>query len=462
MRQRRLLRFHGLKRPRVRQTWNKYNLFNLTRLRTPLLQNKTFFQQKWIAKSMTRGYHGEHIKEYQWERMFSRRLLSAVNMDPAYMAQYDGSEQASGRGSGQKRRPGTKNHGPRNKGNINGPTPYMQMIFAPMERRLDVAIFRALFASSARQARQFVLHGAVTVNGKKMTYPGYLLNPGDMFQVNIERVMAATGRPKMPNKNQKALPPSSEATEAAEGEEGEAAEGEATEAAEGAAEPVDADAAKENHRAALKGLKDRARKIMLMKNVHMRAKQKQSLRKFLQEVKTNMDRTRKASDPSKAEMDDVERELTALLSDLSLTPAQLKAEAKKAYIERNKKRDRQLAAAAADTNADASTTTKTIRAGAAAASLGLLTESQQSVLKWMMQREAENPHDASKPYATPWKPREWMSPFAFIPRYLEVNQRVCAAVYLRHPVARPGKSEVPSPFSPTLSQLAFNWYLRRG
>jgi predicted rRNA methylase YqxC with S4 and FtsJ domains len=40
-----------------------------------------------------------------------------------------------------------------------------------MERRLDIAIFRALFASSARQARQFVLHGAVTVNGKKVPSP---------------------------------------------------------------------------------------------------------------------------------------------------------------------------------------------------------------------------------------------------------------------------------------------------
>jgi hypothetical protein len=275
-----------------------------------------------------------------------------------------------------------------------------------------------------------------------------------MFQVDIERVMAATGRPKMPSKNQKALPPSSEATEAAEGEEGEAAEGEeTTEAAEGAAEPVDADAAKEAHLATLRDLKARANKVMSIKNGHLRAKHKQSLRKFLQEVKTTMDRTRKASDPSKAEMDDVERELTALLSDLSLTPAQLRAEAKKAHIESKKQNQKP---------ADASTITKTLRAGAAAASLGLLTDAQRGTLKWMMQREAENPHDPSKPYATPWKPREWMSPFAFIPRYLEVNQRVCAAVYLRHPVARPGKSEVPSPFSPTLSQLAFNWYLRRG
>lgn len=138
------------------------------RLRTPYVQNKTFFQQKWIAKSLTRGYHGEHIKEYQWERMFSRRPLSAVNMDPAYMARHNGSEQAAGRGSGRQTLPGKENDVPRNEGNRKQPTPYMQMVFAPMERRLDIAIFRALFASSARQARQFVLHGAVTVNGKKV------------------------------------------------------------------------------------------------------------------------------------------------------------------------------------------------------------------------------------------------------------------------------------------------------
>ena len=69
--------------------------------------------------------------------------------------------------------------------------------------------------------------------------------------------------------------------------------------------------------------------------------------------------------------------------------------------------------------------------------------------------------DASKPYATPWRPREFMSAFAFIPRYLEVNHNICAAVYLRHPVARPGISEVPSPFSESVGTLAYTWYLRR-
>ena len=72
-----------------------------------------------------------------------------------------------------------------------------------------------------------------------------------------------------------------------------------------------------------------------------------------------------------------------------------------------------------------------------------------------------NPLDLKKPYLTPWRPRDFLSPFAFIPRYLEVNFNICHAVYLRHPVARPGASEVPSPFGPDTHQLAFHWFLRR-
>lgn len=139
---------------------------------------RTFFQQKWAAKRLARGYHGEHIKERQWEHMFDRKLLSVVDMKPEYMAQYDGSEQATGRGSGKQASRGALGDGGEDKGRTalarqvggNRRTPYMQMAFAPMERRLDIAIFRALFASSARQARQFCVHGAVKVNGKKVRH----------------------------------------------------------------------------------------------------------------------------------------------------------------------------------------------------------------------------------------------------------------------------------------------------
>ena len=98
--------------------------------------------------------------------MFSRRSRSVVPMDPKYLAANDGSIESAGRGSGLKlpsRRREDKFK------QLDEAIPHMAMTFAPLERRLDTAIFRALFASSARQARQFVVHGAVKVNGKRVS-----------------------------------------------------------------------------------------------------------------------------------------------------------------------------------------------------------------------------------------------------------------------------------------------------
>ena len=95
--------------------------------------------------------------------MFRRTIRSVVPMDFKMLAEKDGSEQAEGRGSGLEPSP---EHKPRPFPR----TPYLNMMYAPIERRLDTAIFRALFASSTRQARQFVVHGYVKVNGKKVCF----------------------------------------------------------------------------------------------------------------------------------------------------------------------------------------------------------------------------------------------------------------------------------------------------
>lgn len=158
---------------------------------------------------MTRPYHGEHVNEKRWTRLFSRRLASVVDMPPEYLAAHDGSEQALGRGSGRELdpedptasavsadkysklehsrqrqlmsehakedqrarmvRPGPRSVRAMMRRPVQDMTPYMQMAFAPLERRLEVAMFRAMFASSPRQARQFCVHGAVKVNGKKVS-----------------------------------------------------------------------------------------------------------------------------------------------------------------------------------------------------------------------------------------------------------------------------------------------------
>ena len=52
-----------------------------------------------------------------------------------------------------------------------------------LELRLDNIVFRAGFASSRNQARQFVRHGHVTLNGKRMTMPSATLRKGDVIGI---------------------------------------------------------------------------------------------------------------------------------------------------------------------------------------------------------------------------------------------------------------------------------------
>lgn len=55
-----------------------------------------------------------------------------------------------------------------------------------LERRLDNVVYRLGFASSRRQGRQFVNHGLVTVNDKKVNIASYLVKPNDEVAMKIE------------------------------------------------------------------------------------------------------------------------------------------------------------------------------------------------------------------------------------------------------------------------------------
>jgi len=60
---------------------------------------------------------------------------------------------------------------------MQGPTG--ENLIVMLERRLDNAIWRMGVASSRSQGRQFVLHGHVLVNGKKVNIPSYLVSVGE-------------------------------------------------------------------------------------------------------------------------------------------------------------------------------------------------------------------------------------------------------------------------------------------
>jgi len=52
-----------------------------------------------------------------------------------------------------------------------------------LESRLDNVVYRMGIASTRRAARQFVNHGHVAVNGKKVDIPSYQVKPGDVISV---------------------------------------------------------------------------------------------------------------------------------------------------------------------------------------------------------------------------------------------------------------------------------------
>ncbi|KAI8369577.1 uncharacterized protein BYT42DRAFT_584968 [Radiomyces spectabilis] len=56
--------------------------------------------------------------------------------------------------------------------------------------------------------------------------------------------------------------------------------------------------------------------------------------------------------------------------------------------------------------------------------------------------------------------RPFSQPFLFVPEYLEVNYNTCQTVFLRSPISRPGRSEIPSPLPPNLHSLAYEYYTR--
>ena len=52
-----------------------------------------------------------------------------------------------------------------------------------LEQRLDAVVYRAKFVPTVFAARQFVNHGHVLVNGKKVNIPSYRVKAGDVIEV---------------------------------------------------------------------------------------------------------------------------------------------------------------------------------------------------------------------------------------------------------------------------------------
>jgi small subunit ribosomal protein S4 len=55
-----------------------------------------------------------------------------------------------------------------------------------LELRLDNVVYRAGWAATRPQARQFVSHGHLSVNGKRVTIPSYRVRKGDVVTVGTK------------------------------------------------------------------------------------------------------------------------------------------------------------------------------------------------------------------------------------------------------------------------------------
>jgi len=76
-----------------------------------------------------------------------------------------------------------------------------ELLIGLLERRLDAVIYRAKFVPTMFAARQFVNHGHVLVNGKRVNIASYRVKEGDLVQLRdksrqIALVLESVGSPE--------------------------------------------------------------------------------------------------------------------------------------------------------------------------------------------------------------------------------------------------------------------------
>lgn len=68
----------------------------------------------------------------------------------------------------------------------NKPGDTSELLVSLLETRLDNMVYRLAFAKTRFMARQFVGHGHVLVNGKKVTIPSFQVKEGDVIELGAK------------------------------------------------------------------------------------------------------------------------------------------------------------------------------------------------------------------------------------------------------------------------------------
>ncbi|KAK4056718.1 hypothetical protein OIO90_002270 [Microbotryomycetes sp. JL221] len=168
-----------------RMSWSASNLYNLyqrtygppTSETSFTKSSKTLFQQKWKAKQLVRAYHGDWLQEQKFKRHYLPDSL------PPIVAPTASSSSAPPSSSRTSSRPGPR-RSPQEVAVDSQKVPLASMMFSTLERRLDTVVFRCCFAHSVYRARQMVIHGNVKLNGRRVSDPNIMLQPGDLISVD--------------------------------------------------------------------------------------------------------------------------------------------------------------------------------------------------------------------------------------------------------------------------------------
>lgn len=449
---------NSLARGRVRASMNKYNLFNLYKKPKHVYHSLSLYQQKWKAKQETRAYHGEHLPEQRWKNLFEPSLNTVTQMDATL------------------------------KGKDVMDTPMALQTYAVLEKRLETALFRAMFALSVRQARQFILGGHVQVNGVVIKHPSFPLAGGDVFHVNPEKVLMAMGKAK-PSLEQAIKTDNRQIT--VWNKHVALAKSNPKETFElMQAKPKTLDTlGKTNEGVAQK-------KLQKQKMAEMKKKQDQVSREL---ILSDIVAAAKGKDAADAKVfskygSDAHKAAAVYklladarhpildLSNVGPIAAKL-VHTKKPEFETDS--ERLMAVHVKQLLGEIRKNVwETLRVGAEAPlTVGkqylpdygqklnyhqkldkdaVIEDEKTALVNLPWQKGLFGRQDPTKPYFTPWTPRAFIGAFAILPAHIEINFATCHAIYMRDPIARPGQSEVITPFPEDLHQRAYMYYARKG
>ena len=457
-------------RGRVRASMNKYNLFNLYKKQPIRYQGLTLFQQKWKAKRETRAYHGEHLTESRWKTLFLPNLESVAQLDASL------------------------------KGVEVSPTPMSLQTFAVLEKRLEFAIFRSMFASSVRQAREFIRSGSVQVNGVTIRHPAFPLKSGDVFSVAPEKVMLAMGRVK-PSVEQavkvdnKQIAVWNKYVNAAKQTPKDVWELKQTKPKSlNTLDKVNKESRIETVKKfnaaieadMLKTQKNTTREVILNKILEIAAgKEAEELipEQFLSLVASNKTDSVKCIEAYKIlkkashdlinthSLDACVKFITTKSADFASPAAAKDASSVKKILSEivNQQLERvRRNAEQSKLPEDAKTIPfspafgKSLRSVAPLEKDVVLEDESKAIVNLPWQKGLFGRQDPSQPFFTPWTPRPFIGAFAILPHHIEISFETCHAIYLNDPVARPDHSEVISPFPDHVHERSYMYYVRKG